>query len=116
MDANVLLFSDVQGDEQSITPDKFVLLQNYPNPFNPSTTILFQLPAAAHVQLLIYNMNGQAIRSLMDEPKTPGAHTILWDGTDDLGNAAASGVYTCWLSVRSPEQTTNHTKKMLLIK
>ncbi|MBN1996409.1 T9SS type A sorting domain-containing protein [candidate division KSB1 bacterium] len=74
-------------------PKNFVLEQNYPNPFNPSTTISFSLKIDGPVKLLIYNMNGQLVRSLVNENKKAGIYTINWDGVDDNGNKVPSGVY-----------------------
>jgi len=71
----------------------FVLEQNTPNPFNPVTTIRFVLPAAGHVRLMVYTMNGQLVRSLIDGDLGPGTHEIVWDGTDARGRPVASGVY-----------------------
>ncbi len=67
---------------------------NYPNPFNPSTTIKYSLPKAGHLRLNIYNVRGQLVKTLINGPRPAGANqAIVWDGTDNLGSAAASGVY-----------------------
>ncbi len=66
---------------------------NYPNPFNPTTTILFSLAAESRVDLSIYNVNGQRVRTLTNGIKHCGVHRIEWDGTDDEGRHVASGVY-----------------------
>ena len=70
-----------------------ILVQNFPNPFNPSTKIRFTLPEAAHVQVVIYNIAGQKIRKLVDREFVAGQHAISWDGQDESGLAAASGIY-----------------------
>jgi len=74
-------------------PANFVLLQNVPNPFNPETDIRFELPQASQVELKIYNMLGQAVRTLVNRPFGAGYHSIRWNGADDAGNQVASGVY-----------------------
>ena len=76
-------------------PTKFALYQNYPNPFNSSTIIKYELPVGEHqVRLIIYDLLGHQIRMLIDEEnQQAGAYQISWDGRDDDGNAAASGVY-----------------------
>jgi hypothetical protein len=67
---------------------------NHPNPFNPSTTITYAMPRAGHLKLSVYNVRGQLVKTLIDEKRPAGAgQTIVWDGTDNLGAAAASGVY-----------------------
>lgn len=74
-------------------PRDFQLLQNYPNPFNPSTEIRFSLPKSAHVELVVYNLLGQRVRVLEDATLGPGLYAATWDGTDQLGRPAASGIY-----------------------
>ena len=66
----------------------------YPNPFNPTTTISYSLPSAGHLKLSIYNVRGQLVKTLIDGPRPAGANQkAIWDGTDNRGSAAASGVY-----------------------
>jgi len=66
----------------------------YPNPFNPVTTIKYSLPKAGYLQLCIFNVRGQLIKTLINGHRPAGAdQTIIWDGTDNLGSPAASGVY-----------------------
>jgi len=73
--------------------ESFILSQNYPNPFNPETEIRFQLPEARDVQLTIYNLKGQKIRTLVNAMKETGFHSVSWNGKDNVGNLVASGVY-----------------------
>ena len=61
-------------------PQGFALGQNYPNPFNPSTVIP-QLPTAAHVRLEVFNVLGQQIATLVNEERPAGIHTAMWDAT-----------------------------------
>ena len=69
--------------------------QNMPNPFNASTIIPFQIPAnmAGPTRLVIYNLTGQIVRVLTDGHLAAGAHVLAWDGRDESGQEAASGVY-----------------------
>jgi hypothetical protein len=104
------------GDVTS-RPVAFELGQNYPNPFNPSTTIKFTLPSlggggALPTSLRVYNVLGEVVRTLVDEPMAPGVHHEVWDGRDDQGNMAASGIYFYRLRAGEFEQT----KKMVLMK
>ena len=95
-----------------LLPTQASLEQNYPNPFNPSTIIPIGVPTAQAVRLDIYNVLGQRIRTLMAGPAEPGFHTIVWNGRDDAGRAAAAGLY---ISVfETPE--FRQTRKMLLVK
>ncbi len=106
------------GDQSPSVPIAFQLSQNYPNPFNPSTTIKFTLPSlesdspTLNTTLKIYNVLGQVVRTLVDEPLPPGAHHVIWDGKDDLGNSVASGIY--FYKLRAGD--FQDTKKMVLMK
>jgi hypothetical protein len=93
-------------------PTEYSLDQNHPNPFNPETEIRFQLPEFTHVVLGIYNIHGQEIRGLLDKSITIGTYKVRWDGKDNYGKSAPSGVYFYKL------QTSNYflVKKMTLIK
>ena len=77
----------------------FELDQNYPNPFNPSTEIRFQVPAnySGQTELIVYNLIGQVVRTLIEAELNAGQHRVLWDGRDDLGKEVNSGVYICML-------------------
>jgi flagellar hook assembly protein FlgD len=89
------------------------LAQNRPNPFNPTTTIEFTVKERANVQLRIYNVAGQLIRTLVNEARTPGeVHTATWDGRNDAGQSVSSGVYFYKLVAGTFVQT----KKMVLLK
>ena len=74
-------------------PYRFALHQNYPNPFNPSTTIRYDVPEAAHVTIVIYNVLGQKVADIVDREHQPGYHTVVWDGKNMFGNPVASGTY-----------------------
>lgn len=74
-------------------PSEFSLGANYPNPFNPTTTIPFVLPATAAVHITVHDVLGQEIKSLLSAPLNAGRHSIQWDGTDNAGALAPSGVY-----------------------
>jgi YVTN family beta-propeller protein len=90
----------------------FALEQNAPNPFNPTTTIRFTLPEDGHVSLVIYDVTGRRVRTLVDERRQANHYEIVWDGKDGAGQLVASGVYFCRL------EAGNHskTKKMLMMK
>jgi hypothetical protein len=67
--------------------------RNVPNPFNPITRIDFEVPAAGLVRLLVFDVRGRTVRTLVDDALPAGRYTALWDGRDDGGRGAASGVY-----------------------
>ncbi len=79
-------------------PAAFYLGQSYPNPFNPSTTIRYRLPAAAQVDLRIYDALGRPVRQLVGQRQEAGAYTAVWDGSDARGRPMASGVFFYRLS------------------
>lgn len=88
------------------------LHQNYPNPFNPSTTIRYELRQAMDVELVICNLLGQKIRILATGKQAGGVHSVIWDGKDESGRDAASGVYLCRLRAGGASES----KKMILVK
>jgi hypothetical protein len=89
----------IAGGDWPAGPHAAFLGQNYPNPFNPSTTITFYLPNECMVRLDVFDISGRRVERLFDGHRRPGFHTVSWDGSDNLGNTAASGVYICRLIV-----------------
>ncbi len=76
---------------------QFSLEQNYPNPFNSATAVRYRLPSEVEVQLRIWSLTGQLVRTLVEERQAAGAHTAVWDARDDQGRMVASGAYICQL-------------------
>jgi len=95
-----------------ILPDRARLFQNFPNPFNALTKICFDLPNPKWVNVTIYNIHGQKVRTLLDENKKAGSHTITWDGKDNHNNIVGNGIYI----YRFLSGNTIYTKKALLLK
>ena len=94
-------------------PTAFALQHNVPNPFNPATTIRYALPQAAHVTLTVYNIAGQAVRTLVAEHQHAGRYVVGWDATDDSGQRVSSGIYFYRLQAG---EAFAAVKKMLLVK
>ena len=111
VDGHVLRTQVAEGSENLI-PETFVLHQNYPNPFNPMTEIRFDLPQAAPITLIVYNLLGREIQVLVDGILPAGRHTVVWNGRDEAGQAASSGIYFYRLS----SDAHSDQKKMLLLK
>ena len=101
------------GIEDEITPvQDFTLEQNYPNPFNPSTRIRYQIPKGALVNLTIYDLLGREVRTLVSEQQPAGVYEVQWDGNNNQGKRAASGVYLYTIQAGDLIQS----KKMTLMK
>ena len=107
--------STTTGVDQSVQvgeiPKEFGLSPNYPNPFNPSTEIVFQLPRASRVELVVYNQVGQKIRTLVDGRKRAGRYAVKWDGRDDQGRVVPGGIYVCKMVAG---EFRAHTKMLFL--
>ncbi len=103
---------------QTEIPAEFSLAQNFPNPFNPATAIRFALPRQGKVVLQIFNTRGEQVRTLLSEIKPAGEHTVLWNGKNNRGDVAASGIYFyqfTYLPLESPENTIIRRGKMSLV-
>ena len=75
--------------------------QPSPNPFNPSTALRFTLVRSGRLSAKVYDAGGKEVRALFSGEKRAGAHTLAWDGRDNAGRAAASGVYHIQLNIDS---------------
>ncbi|HEX9653445.1 MAG TPA: FlgD immunoglobulin-like domain containing protein [bacterium] len=99
-----------------LSPLGFTLFQNYPNPFNPETRIRFDVPdvlgGKLRVQLSVYNLSGQLVRTLVDDDRAPGLHEVDWDGRNHEGMVLPSGVY--FYTVRAGQ--FQETKKMSFVR
>lgn len=94
------------------TGNRFELSQSYPNPFSNTTTINYTIPKDTHVRLAVYDVTGRLVRSLVDHSEQAGIHSICWDGKDDQGRKAPSGVYLYKLKL----DNLVFTQKVILIK
>lgn len=93
-DRSILNSSSVNNPIDEPINKTFQLYQNYPNPFNSQTTITFDLNSSENLRLAIYDVNGQLIKTLIDdETWDPGHYLVSWDGTDENGTEVSSGVY-----------------------
>jgi hypothetical protein len=95
-----------------LVPTVTALAGNYPNPFNPTTVVRFSLVEAADVQLDIYNVRGEKVKTLVQQHLDAAWHLAEWNGTDDHGNSVGSGIY--FYKMRAGKYTS--TKKMILMK
>ena len=104
--------TDVKDEKEVSLPKNFGLTQNYPNPFNGQTNIEFQISSLSNVKIQIFNILGQKIKTLLDEEKSPGYYTIIWDSKNDFGDSMNSGIYFIKFSAGK----FTETKKMTLLK
>jgi len=91
----------------------FTISQNYPNPFNPTTKFEFQITNYEFISLIIYDLLGREVATLINGTQSPGIHTVQWDGINSSGQKVGSGVY--FYQIRSGNGLVN-TKKMVLLK
>jgi hypothetical protein len=91
---------------------QYTLRQNYPNPFNPTTTISYDIPVAEKVTLRVFDMLGREVKTLVNGDVNAGTHTAVWDGTNNSGDAVASGIYIYKLKAGK----TQINKKMTLMR
>ena len=101
-----------------LVPEQFFLGHNAPNPFNPETLVPYGLPQAAEVDLTVYDMLGRQVAGLVDGVQSPGYYRVRWDGRDDAGRPAASGIYLYRLVSRPLEgrSVQTRTRRMLLLR
>ncbi len=104
--------TDIHPLPQQAVPRQFQLLQNVPNPFNPETEIAYRLPVASAVSLVVYDLLGRNIRTLVHQQQPAGRYRVRWDGRDASGRPVASGVYLYQLRAGDYSET----RKMLLLR
>ncbi len=102
------------GDENEPAgqPDRLTLFQNYPNPFNPITVIRYALPHECEVEITVYNISGQKVKTLAKQKERAGHRQVIWDGRNDEGEEVATGVYL--YKIQAGEFT--QSKRMVIIK
>ena len=101
----------VEQPKNAVVPEEYTLFQNYPNPFNPSTTIRFALPERAQVSLVIYDVLGRSVASLIQGARNRGTYNVTWDGRSG-GRPVSSGMYVAVLRINN----RTLSRKLLLVK
>jgi hypothetical protein len=102
-------------------PSSYALYQNYPNPFNPSTTLQFDVMELSYVEIEVYDLPGRLVKHLVSQDLSPASYTVAWDGTDNSGHIAASGVYYARMTA-TPYSSTQRTesfhatRKLMLVR
>jgi hypothetical protein len=111
IDDNPAVISSVQTESKNEIPTDWQLSQNHPNPFNAETYISFQVPKSSHVNIEVFNLLGQRLRTLVSERKNPGIYKAIWNGKDDQSRSVGSGIYIYRMD--AGEFTAN--RKMVLV-
>ena len=99
-------------------PKKFVLHQNFPNPFNPTTTLHYELPEDALVNITIYDILGREVRTLVNQTQDAAHRSVIWDATNDYSKPVSAGIYLYQIQARQINSGQAgefvQTKKMVL--
>ena len=96
-------------DVSFVTPKKTSLSENYPNPFNPSTTIKYELSKAGMVSVIIYDLKGAEVTTLVNKHQEADYYNILWNGLNNNGQAVASGRYIVKMTAPGFSETITMT-------
>ena len=113
LEITILITDQDYSNVDDIIATNTFSLQNYPNPFNPETNINYSIPEEGKVELSIYNIKGQKVKTLVNKTQLSGEHTVVWNGTNKHNKRVASGVYFYKLEINDSKLLIN---KMLLLK
>jgi flagellar hook assembly protein FlgD len=108
----VTVTTDVVEDGRRPEPLAFKLDRSFPNPFRGTTTIAFALPQPGRVRVMIYDLRGRLVRTLVDDRREPGRYRTHWDGRNAAGQQVASGVYF----IRYDSGSRSLTERTVLLK
>ena len=100
------------GEGRLVLSSAIMLRPNLPNPFRNGTTIRYTLPQSMPVRLMVYDVAGRAVRTLLSGMQTAGEGAVSWDGRDEAGSPVANGVYLYRLEARE----TSVTRKMIVVR
>ena len=106
------VYDNVDVNKNIIISQNPNFLRNYPNPFNPTTTIFFSIPNESDVEITVFNIKGQKVKSLVKDSFESGNHSVVWNSKDDTGKSVSSGVYFFKLNLNG---VTNQIRKCILI-
>jgi flagellar hook assembly protein FlgD len=98
--------------DQNIYPSGFSFITNYPNPFNPTTTLGYELPEDAMVNITIYDMMGRVVKTMVNKQQNAGYKSVQWNATNDKGVPVSAGLYLYTIEAGQYRKT----KKMILLK
>ena len=101
----------LNNDIKELIPDRLLLHSNFPNPFNPITTLRYDLPQSGMVNITIYNVKGELVKTLLNSYQNAGFKSILWNATNDRNKPVSAGIYLYTIQTQEAMQT----KKMILL-
>jgi flagellar hook assembly protein FlgD len=109
--------TDINDKTPESIPASFQLNQNYPNPFNPSTKIKFSVPKQSSIRIIIYDLLGRRVKTLLDEERPAGNYTVQWNGENEFNNKVSSGIYFySFYALSTDKSEYKSIKKMILLK
>ena len=108
----VIDISNALSINENLIPEQYALHPNYPNPFNPVTRIEYDLPEDAKVQLLIYDILGKQVKTLINTSQKAGYKSVRWNGTNSQGRNVSAGMYFYHLRTKG----FSKVRKMILLK
>ena len=97
--SEVVQLSTLSNDNANVA-ERFVLHQNYPNPFNPRTNVRYDLPEEAFVDITVYDMFGNTVKTLVDEKMSSGFKSVQWNAKNNQGQPVSAGVYVYTTAAR----------------
>jgi len=103
--------SDDQTNQSAESSGENLSIRSYPNPFNPETNIEYNLKSSVQVSIIIYDIQGKRVKSLADDYRQAGTHTIKWNGLNESGSQVPSGVY--FIRIAAGNETLNHRIVMM---
>jgi len=112
LDFATIEYTDPYSIEDNLAIAPAIILENYPNPFNPHTSIRYSVARETPVNISVFNIKGQKVKTLVNCVLGAGTHEAIWNGCDELGQVASSGVY--FYQMTTPEKS--YRRKMLLLK
>ena len=98
--------------DENVLPTEYSLGNNYPNPFNPITRFTYSLPEDVRVRITVYDIQGRAVKTLVDSEQSAGYKSIQWNATNDAGAPVSAGLYF----YRIQSSNFSQTKKMIFLK
>jgi len=108
----VYQLNPLNTNQEELLPIQYALHQNYPNPFNPITTLRYELPENGLVNIIIYDMLGKQVKTLINQTQDAGYRSVIWDATNDYGKPVSAGIYL----YRIQAGKYISTKKIVLLK